>query len=181
MPKNHPSKSSENFDEKEQILQNKLKLFLTGVKNIVILTIGNEMRRDDGIGIKIFRKLKDLDTLPSSVLLLNTGTIPENFTRPIENWNPSHLLIIDAVDMGEKPGKLELIQMDDITSITVSTHKMSLALLNKYLTSKLKLKIKLLGVQIKDVSFGEGISPELEHIPIKVAELLNIVLKEITQ
>jgi hydrogenase 3 maturation protease len=181
MSRNHLSKSPENVSEKEQILRSKLKLFLTGAKKIVILTIGNEMRRDDGIGIKVFGRLKDLDTLPPSVLLLNTGTTPENFTRPIENWNPSHLLIIDAVDMDEEPGEIELIQMDEIHSITVSTHKMSLTLLNKYLMSKLKLKTKLLGIQIKDVSFGEGLSSELTQVPMRVAQLLSSVLKETTQ
>ena len=180
MSRIHPSESPENLDEKSQILWNKLKAFFTGAKNIVIIAIGNEMRRDDGIGIAIFKKLKDLGPLTSSLLLLNTDTTPENFIRPIESWNPSHLLIIDAVDMGEEPGEIELIQMDEIHNITVSTHKMSLTLLNKYLMSKLKVKIKLLGIQIKDVSFGENLSPELTQIPTRVAQLLRSILNEIT-
>lgn len=147
----------------------------------MILAIGNEMRRDDGIGIEIYKKLKDFEHKPSSVLLLHTSTTPENFSRPIERWNPSHLLIIDAVNMGEEPGEIELIPMDEISNITVSTHKMSLSLLNKYLTSKLKLKIKLLGIQVKDISFGEGLSSELIQIPSRIALLLSSVLKEITQ
>ena len=181
MSRIHPSESPENLDKKSQILWNKLKAFFTGAKNIVIIAIGNEMRRDDGIGIAIFKKLKDLGPLPSPFLLLNTGTTPENFIRPIESWNPSHLLIIDAVDMGETPGEIELIQMDEISNLTVSTHKMSLTLLNKYLISKLNLEIKLLGVQIKDVSFGDELSSELIYIPLRIAKLLNSVLKEILQ
>ena len=181
MPKNHPSKSYENLGEKDRILRNALRLFLSDAKNTVILTIGNEMRRDDGIGIEIFEKLRDFEPLPSSVLLLNTGTTPENFTRSIENWNPTHLLIIDAVDMGEErrePGEIVLIQMNEIHNLTVSTHKMSLTLLNKYLSNILNLKVKLLGVQIKDVSFGEGLSSELTHIPMKVAQLIVLFLKK---
>jgi len=181
MPKNHSSKSYENLGEKDRLLRNALRLFLSDAKNTVILTIGNEMRRDDGIGIEIFRKLRDFEPLPSSVLLLNTGTTPENFTRSIENWDPTHLLIIDAVDIGEErkePGEIVLIQMNEIHNLTVSTHKMSLTLLNKYLSNRLNLKVKLLGVQIKDVSFGEGLSSELMHIPIKVAKLISSIFKE---
>jgi hydrogenase 3 maturation protease len=182
MPNNHSSKPSENFNKKEQILYNKLKVFLTGAQSIVILAVGNEMRRDDRIGIEIMNELRNISLLKDSpIKMINAGATPENFTRPIESWNPSHLLIIDAVDMGENPGETELIQMDDISNVTVSTHKMSLTLLNKYLTNKLNLEIKLLGIQIKDVSFGDELSSELTQIPLRIAQLLNSVLHEILQ
>lgn len=182
MPNNQSSKSAENFNKKEQILYNKLKVFLTGAQSIVILAVGNEMRRDDRIGIEIVNELRNISLLKDSqIKMINAGTTPENFARPIENWNPSHLLIIDAVDMGENPGEIELIQMDDISSVTVSTHKMSLSMLNKYLMNKLNLEIKLLGIQIKDVSFGDELSSKLTRIPLRIAQLLNSVLKEMLQ
>lgn len=182
MPSNHSLKPEENFDKKELILYNKLKLFLKGAQKIVILAIGNEMRRDDKIGIEIANELRNIALLKDSkIRMIIAGTTPENFARPIESWNPSHLLILDAVDMGENPGEIELIQMDEISNLTVSTHKMSLTLLNKYLMSRLDLEIKLLGVQIKDVSFGDELSSELTHIPLRIAKLLNSVLKEIVQ
>jgi len=182
MPNNHSLKSAEDFNKKEQILYHKLKVFLTGAQSIVILAVGNEMRRDDRIGIEIVNKLRNISLLKDpQIKMINTGTTPENFTRAIESSNPSHLLIIDAVDMGENPGEIELIQMDDISNVTVSTHKMSLTLLNKYLMKKLNLEIKLLGIQIKDVSFGDELSSELTHIPLRIAQLLNFALKEILQ
>ncbi len=182
MPNNHSSKPEESFNTKELILYNKLKWFLTGAQSIVILAVGNEMRRDDAIGIEIVNELRNIALLKDpKIKIIIAGTTPENFTRPIESWNPSHLLIIDAVDMGENPGEIELIQMDDISNVTISTHKMSLTLLNKYLMSKLDLEIKLLGVQIKDVSFGDGLSSELITIPVRIAKLLSSVLNEISQ
>jgi len=182
MPNNHSLNSVEDFNKKEQILYHKLKMFLTSAQRIVILAVGNEMRRDDRIGIEILNELRNISLLKDSqIKMINAGATPENFTRPIEIWNPSHLLIIDAVDMGENPGELELIQMDDISNVTVSTHKMSLTLLNKYLMKKLNLEIKLLGIQVKDVSFGDELSSELTHIPLRIAQLLNSVLKEIFQ
>ena len=116
MPNNHSLKSAEEFSKKEQILYNKLRLFLTGAQRIVILGVGNDMRRDDRIGIEILSELINLSLLKDSqIKMINAGTTPENFTHPIENWNPSHLLIVDAADMGENPGEIELIQMDDIS------------------------------------------------------------------
>ncbi|MHA2061461.1 MAG: hydrogenase maturation peptidase HycI [Candidatus Sifarchaeia archaeon] len=182
MPNNHSLKSAEDFNKKEQILYHKLKLFFSGAQRIVILAVGNEMRRDDRIGIEILNELRNISILKDSqIKMINAGTTPENLTRTIENWNPSHLLIIDAVDMGEDPSEIELIQMDDISNVSVSTHKMSLTLLSKYLMNKLDLEIKLLGIQIKDVSFGDELSSELTYIPLRIAKLLNSVLKEISQ
>ncbi|MFX1465260.1 MAG: hydrogenase maturation peptidase HycI [Promethearchaeota archaeon] len=182
MPNNNSSKPEEIFSKNELILYNKLKLFLTDAQSIVILAVGNEMRRDDRIGIEIVNELRNIALLKESkIKIIIAGTTPENFTRPIVSWNPSHLLIVDAVDMGENPGEIELIQMDDISNVTVSTHKMSLTLLNKYLMSKLDLEIKLLGIQIKDVSFGNELSSELTHIPLRIAHLLNSVLKDVFQ
>jgi hydrogenase 3 maturation protease len=182
MPNNHSLNSAEKFSKKEQNLYNKLRVFLTGAQNIVILAVGNEMRRDDRIGIEVMKELRNISLSEySQIKMINAGATPENFTSPIENWNPSHLLIIDAVEMGETPGEIDLIHMDDISNVTISTHKMSLTLLNKYLMNKLNLEIKLLGIQVKDVSFGDELSSELTHIPLRTAQLLNSVLKEILQ
>jgi hydrogenase 3 maturation protease len=182
MPNNHSSKPIEKFNKKEQILYNKLRAFLSGAQNIVILAVGNEMRRDDRIGIEVMKELQNISLSEhSQIKMINAGATPENFTRPIEDWNPNHLLILDAVEMGATPGEIDLIHMDDISNVTISTHKMSLTLLNKYLVNRLNLEIKLLGIQIKDVSFGGELSPELTHVPLRTAQLLNSVLKEILQ
>ena len=47
--------------------------------------------------------------------------------------------------------------------------------------NKLNLELKLLGIQIKDVSFGDELSSELTHIPLRITQLINSVLKEILQ
>jgi len=136
--------------------------FLEDSQNLVILGIGNDMRADDGLGSLIARKLMNLLRDNKHVKVYDAGTVPENFTGAIKEDNPSHIIIIDAVKMDEKPGYIRLIAKEEIANYGLSTHALPLSFLIRYLDSISTAQILLLGIQPKNLDLNNEISVEVE-------------------
>ena len=147
---------------------------LSGAKRIVILGVGSELRRDDGVGLEITRRLKR--NVPDFVKLIECGTVPESFVDPISKWRPTHILIIDSAEMGKPPGTAELINAENIGGITLSTHHMPLSILIKYLEGTTGAKTILLGIQPQDIAFGEGLTKIIQKTAKKIVKTLKEVL-----
>ena len=85
----------------------------------MIFTIGNSIRGDDGLGPllsdTLYEKLvKITDKNTDNVYLLNTESTPENHTHEIRTLNPSHMIIIDAVEFDAEPGDMLIIKKEQI-------------------------------------------------------------------
>lgn len=85
-----------------ECLKDKLRRELGGFKRLAILGIGNELRGDDGLGVVATRRLKLALGKLAHVDIIVAGNCPENFTGRVGRLSPSHILLIDAVDWGEK-------------------------------------------------------------------------------
>ncbi|MBC7120541.1 MAG: hydrogenase maturation peptidase HycI [Candidatus Methanosuratus sp.] len=134
-----------------------LSKFLAGYKRLVIAGVGNRMRGDDAAGCSAARMLRR--KLKRDVLVMDCGAVPENFTSEMKRFQPSHILFIDAVDMGLDPGEFRLIDGGELIERSLSTHKQSLRLLFAILREGIPgVKIKLLGIQPKTIDFGKGLS-----------------------
>ena len=115
------------------------------------------MRGDDAIGPVTAKKLSKMLKERSDVRVINAGTVPENYTGAIRRENPSHLILIDAVDMGKEPGHLRLVEKEEIADYNISTHAMPLSFLIKYLESSMNMKIILIGIQPKSMDLVPSI------------------------
>ncbi|MCM8780588.1 MAG: hydrogenase 3 maturation endopeptidase HyCI [Candidatus Omnitrophica bacterium] len=134
---------------------------------VVILGIGNTLRRDDGLGVILAERLKN--RTPFKVF--DVGISPENYLGKIVREKPNTVIIIDAVDFGAQPGEFRLLDADDIkTSNLFSTHNISISLLINYLQNNLKADIIILTVQPKEISLGEGLSPEVKKTVNKLED-----------
>ncbi len=117
------------------------------------------MRGDDAAGCSVARILRSRLKGKSNVLVIDCGGVPENFTLEMKRFQPSHILFIDAVEMGLKPGEARLVEGDELTGRSLSTHKQSLKLLFSVLKEGIPgVKIRLLGIQPKTIDFGARIS-----------------------
>jgi len=145
-----------------------LEQFLTNSQKIVILGIGNEMRGDDGLGSVLAQELSNLED--RHITIFDGKTVPENFTGAIKRETPSHIIILDAVEMGEPPGHVKLVFKEEIANYSISTHAMPLSFLINYLETTTSAKIMLMGIQPKDMDLIDEMSPEIH-------ESLNYVLK----
>lgn len=149
------------------MLEQELKKFIQNHENIMFLCIGNEMRGDDAAGPIIAEKLDhEIRSCPDKypkMSVVNAGTVPENYTGMIRSNQPSHIIFIDAVEMGLDPGSLRLVHQDEIANYSISTHAMPLSFMIKYLKSFSDAEIILIGIQPKNLEMFGEISEELEE------------------
>ena len=75
-------------------LKTDLEEWLKNSKKVVIAGIGNPIRSDDLVGVKIVQELKN--KVSKEVELFECETVPESFIEPITKLNPTHVLLIDA-------------------------------------------------------------------------------------
>lgn len=104
-----------------------MKEFLKEHQKVVILGIGNDMRGDDAVGTVLAQKLAKIFTENEKITVFDGKTVPENFTGAIRKERPSHIILVDAVDMNKKPGQIELISRKQIANYNISTHAMPLS------------------------------------------------------
>jgi hydrogenase 3 maturation protease len=142
----------------------------------VIIGVGNPLRGDDGVGMKILEYLEDMD-LPD-VMLLNTETVPEAFTGKVSEYEPTHVLLVDAANFRGDPGDAKLISSAQIGGTAVSTHSLPLTIFITYIEKTLDVKVKLLGIQPKRIEFYTEMTPELEEASKKISEILIKILEK---
>lgn len=107
------------------------------------------------------------------MVVLDGGTVPENFTGLVKKANPSHIILIDAADMGKPPGSVKIIEKDEISQYNISTHAMPLSFLIKYLEHFTEAGIILVGIQPKEMELADTISPEVEESVASVMDILR--------
>ena len=154
-------------------LQKALGKWLATAKRVVVAGIGNPIRSDDFVGVKIVQDLQG--KVPERVYLIECETVPESFLQPIVEFNPTHVLLIDAAMLGLKPGETRLIDSEQMTAFpAISTHILPLRIFCEYITATAKAKIALLLIEPGNVEFGEGLTPEVQ---VTVEKITKILLK----
>lgn len=144
-------------------------------KKIVIVGIGNPIRLDDNVGLKIVASLQG--KVNSNVCLLECEMVPEDYLLDIEEFNPSHVLLVDAAKLGLKAGKTRFVELTDVPGFSVvSSHVMPLRLFCEYIQKTTNAKIRLLLIEPKTTEFGEGLSKEVEETAEKLTKLLISIL-----
>jgi hydrogenase 3 maturation protease len=96
-----------------------------------------------------------------TILVMDAGHAPENATSQLRRFRPKLVLLVDAAEMGETPGTIRLIDMDEIEGMSASTHSLPLSMLANYLVLELGCDVQLLGIQPKSNQVGESASPEV--------------------
>jgi hydrogenase 3 maturation protease len=107
------------------------------------MCVGNRDGGDDAIGPYIADKLKKVR---QENVVIDCGTIPENFTADVKKYNPNNVLIIDSVEMNLKAGEIRIINADKISEMHISTHGIPLSILMKYLKQFVG-RVILIGIQ----------------------------------
>jgi hydrogenase 3 maturation protease len=145
---------------------------------IAILGIGNELRRDDAVGLAVVDRLSSSIDDPSPVIL-NCQHVPENFTGKVKRIKPTFVVLIDAADFGALPGEARIFKLNDLEGSSVTTHKASLLALGEYLQSEINCDIFIIGIQPEDCDIGTGLSPVARRASIVVADLISTAINRI--
>ena len=122
---------------------------LAGRQRLAILGIGNPQKGDDGVGgycAGLLARQECGKDNPALRILL-TGESPENFTSEIRRFQPSHVLIIDAVAAGRAPGTILPFTVDRIPTEELTTHRLPLSLLVRFIERTMGSRVVLVGIE----------------------------------
>jgi len=144
----------------------------------VILGIGNEIKGDDGLGPIITKKSSSLFDNNKDIIIFDGGTVPENYTGVIRKESPTHIILVDAVDMKKEPGYIRVVEKEEIANYNISTHAMPISYLIRYIETTIGAQIILVGVQPKSMDFAEPVSKEVEKSIEEVVSTFYKVIKE---
>jgi hydrogenase 3 maturation protease len=156
-------------------VQKELQTWLTNHGKVVVAGIGNPIRMDDFVGVKIVQDLQG--KLPEDVQLIECETVPESFMDEIIELKPTHVLLIDAAVMGLRPGEVRLLDAEKVTNFPpISTHMLPLRVFCDYITQLTNARIALLLIEPNKTEFGEGMTSEVEAAAKKITALLSELL-----
>lgn len=169
-------------------LKKKLKAWLKDSKKVAVLGIGSPILGDDALGIFFIKELKKRfrETLGFSsrrfievkkrlpLKLFSCETVPENYTGEIKKFNPTHIIIVDAAEMGKGAGEVCILdKKDKFVEASFSTHRPHRKALNEYLRRSLNCRIISICIQVKTVKFGAPLSREVEKTVKQVVDIIS--------
>jgi hydrogenase 3 maturation protease len=145
-----------------------------------VLGVGSPLRGDDAAGVLAAQMLEKAlaESAPSAEVAVFHGyTAPENLTGEIKRFKPTHLLILDAADVGRKPGHIELIDPDVVThNASASTHALPFSVFAAYLRASFPCDVVILGIQPAGHDFGEKMSPAVAKAAEELCTLILAAL-----
>ncbi|MGB9915507.1 MAG: hydrogenase 3 maturation endopeptidase HyCI [Candidatus Bathyarchaeales archaeon] len=152
-------------------IRDALRKWFSSADRVVIAGIGNPIRRDDFVGMKIVQDLKG--KAPANVCLIECETVPESFIQDIVDFKPSHVLLIDAAFLGLQPGKARLVFPEQVAIYpAVTTHVLPLRIFCVYIEKMAAAKIALLLIEPENTGFGEGLTPTVQATAEEITKIL---------
>jgi len=145
--------------------------------NVLVLGLGNILLSDEGAGVKAVEELQRRYDCSDAVEIIDGGTMGLELLPYFEER--SHILIVDAVKTGKKPGSI--VRIDDppaYFSSKTSPHQIGLADVMgvAVITNKLPRNITLFGIEPKQLSTGLSLSTEVEQ---NLSRLVDMVVAEL--
>ena len=147
-------------------------------EKVIIIGVGNVLRRDDGVGVHVIKALEDT-ILPNGVEVYDGGLGGFKLLDLIESMKK--VIFIDAIEMGLPPGTVKAFLPQEATSL-LATQKCSLH--NSDLLEVIKFaekldnapEIKIVGVQPANVEPGLELSVSVkDSIPQVIQTVVDII------
>jgi hydrogenase 3 maturation protease len=157
-------------------LEDQIRTFFKGnEKRPILIGVGNSLRGDDAVGLTVIEKFESLK--PSKTITIKAETAPEAYLAKVTDYKPSHVMFIDAANLGSFPGDAKLISVNHVLGASLSTHTLPLTLFINYLQTELDTKIMLLGIQPLTIELGSKMTP----IVMESAQKISLLLFEILE
>lgn len=149
---------------------------------IIILGVGNRFRGDDAIGSIIAEEIIRIkQTSKQSLIVYDTDIVPENYIDKVIEAKPDWVIIIDACNFNSKPGEFRLFEEEQIKEIAyglLSTHTLPLTLTIELIKKQHPCRISLLGIQPKQLTMGEELSPEVSKAKEKIIKFIEKITSD---
>jgi hydrogenase 3 maturation protease len=143
------------------------------VGRVCVVGIGNRLAGDDGAGSAVAERLAGR----VEGRVIDAGIAPENHLEPALRDEPDTILLIDAVDFGEEPGSVRVLDAGTLATGGISTHATSLGMIHDYLRARSPARAVLVGIQPGELRLGAALSDRVarsvETIARRIAELMG--------
>ncbi len=140
---------------------------------VVVVGIGNPLRGDDSAGSCVAQRLALANARAS---VIDAQEVPESYVGRIIAARPDTVVLVDAVDIGGRPGDAAIIESDQIERYDPTTHRVPLGLVMRYLRCETGADTFLIGIQPSRVALGLPMSREVEESVVLLARLLERTL-----
>ena len=147
----------------------------------LVLGIGNTLLKDEGIGVHATRFIHENHSPLPDTRCLDGGTLSFTLAGPIEDAD--NLIVIDAAQLNDDPGTVRTFVGEEMDKYLCgqtrrSVHEVSLIDLMSIarLAGCLPRNRALIGIQPKDLDWGEAPSEELQAaIPDVCKQALHLI------
>jgi hydrogenase maturation protease len=146
---------------------------------ILVLGLGNLLMGDEGVGIHAVQELAKR-SMPGNVDVVDAGTPGVDLLSLLEGYD--RVLIIDAVDAGEKPGAVLRLTAEQVAASSggfpLSLHQTDIleVLRLAAFVGRLLPPIVIYGIQPDDLGWGTDLSLTVRS---RLPRLLDAVEKEL--
>ncbi len=145
---------------------------------VLVLGVGNPLRRDDGIGPAVIRKLserKEESCILSDTDIVDGGTDGLGLIEYFKKYK--RVILVDAVEMGKPSGSIKIFTPDEAVfyggTDSLSTHGFGIPeLIN--LARKLDIlpELTVIGIQPETTQYGMELSRAVSSCIEKVCRLI---------
>jgi hydrogenase maturation protease len=152
---------------------------MSQARGILILGVGNLLRKDDGVGVQAVQRLQRL-TLPGGVTVVDGGTADVGLLDLLEGYERA--VIIDAADMNLQPGSVVKFRPEATQfrspELRPSMHSADVAgvLELARVLGKPLPELVIIGVQPRDTSWGTEMSVD---VLAEMRHIVDLALEEI--
>jgi hydrogenase maturation protease HycI len=144
---------------------------------VAVIGVGNTARGDDAAGALAARDLLGgRRPLPEKALVIDTGEVPENFTGVIRTFKPDLVVIVDSARAGLPPGSVFLVDPADVAEEDISTHRVPLSRLARYVRETMGSRVLILGIEPSSLEEGVAVVPAVGRAVKRVARALQQAL-----
>jgi hydrogenase 3 maturation protease len=162
----------------EPVWQSLLLHRLEGARRIVLLGIGQPLKGDDAAGVFVARSIARHPRIAKSeeIAVIVAADTPESRTAEIRRFSPSHVLMIDAGSGGQVPGTIFFPEFREMEPEEITTHRLPLSLLARYLEETVPCKVILVAIEPASFSSGRKLSPPVRRTAGQLARFLADLL-----
>jgi hydrogenase 3 maturation protease len=138
---------------------------LEHASQILFIGVGNVLRKDDGVGVYISRRIVERP----HIQVLTVEVSIENYIGKIQSMHPGEIIMIDCMDLGEKAGAFRLMELSQLEDMTFNTHNISLGRWRDFFP----FPAWVLGIQPQDLGFGEHLSAPVQDTARMLLKTIN--------
>jgi len=147
---------------------------------VLVLGIGNILLRDEGVGVHVVNRFRDIYTVPDGVDIIDGGTMGLDLMPYFEGR--THVIVIDAVrGNGEQPGTILRFSATEVMGVLgerISPHQIGLSdlLACTAVGSQLPEHIVLLGIVPESLETGLEMTPTVQG---KLDDMVGLLRNEL--